>query len=591
MTKIVTALHFEFSQFHKRISQPLTEESVSSDEGALLEYALGVVERIEAAKRENNETSQQEEFAVLCRSGLLLELIQITMVEQPEFASCRLPRWLLRHCGFLEIEPLVLQAESAMEDEKTFWNAIKVLAVMDLTPVVSNLLARYLEESSSSVSSRNHHYSSVELLLAFFEEVPSLFDIGASARSVEEGVHAIEKRRQMASVAFFRDKNVNSTHGMSEALKTINFIWRLIINAEDDYDFLLNELLSISKDQEWCGKAALVWTWLHTLDPPSVDLMTNIGQEIAPAIGADSMNASVMDALIYAGMAGDVLSLLTLLIPEQEGFGGKPFLAVLIDIVFYAGGLPPELGPKIRDTVLMEFCHWLSSSGSVPVGLGLRLAADVVGTLTAEASARGQEEIIGKLARRGYREWFTALNLIGSGPGSLAESVSLETFHSHLENGEIVNAIHALAVAAEVGADVHIGACRISDFVDQHGAEVMEALREYCMVKKKCIILPEYIQSGRFEFYTEYISARKEKKCDALVRLAVSPNCPPELLVPLITEIKQMCCSSSRMTTDECIALCKVLIDSAHLLPASSKPATDTLLSWLSTEAITMVRF
>jgi len=151
-----------------------------------------------------------------------------------------------------------------------------------------------------------------------------------------------------------------------------------------------------------------------------------------------------------------------------------------------------------------------------------------------------------------------------------------------------------LAVAAEVGPDVHIGACRISDFVDQFGAQIFKALEKASEASAKYIIdksvlLPEYIESGRFQFYIQYVAG---KGCvQSLVKLAVSPNCPPELLVPLITEIRQTCLSAANegkaimITQEQTIAMCKVLIDAQE---PSQKVSSELLLAWLATEAFTM---
>ena len=607
MVRVLIALHFEFSDFHQKISQPL--DAATDGLAVLSDYVAGLSARLEFGK---GEVGTESEYSPLSRAAMLIELLQICLVDSAGLPAARLPRWLIRHCG-LHIDRLVVRAESILDSsltqqlEKEFWEIIKSLAVLDLSPVMAKLLARYLHSHLSKPLVSRH---SAELLLAFFEDVPSLFDLSMGSRSRDEAVHSLEKRRGLASVAFFKDREAVKESSL------VNFIWRLQIGADDDYEYLLSELISTIKfptddgagedEVPWYQRVGLVWAWLHPVDEPGAELMASLGQRVTESSNVSSTaTASVVDAAIYAIMASDMLSLTSLVEGESADasvFGGAWFSAILADVVFYSGGFLGDTGIKIRDTMLMDYCHWLTASGAVPAGLGARVAADIVNTLSESASERGAEEVVGKLLHCGgilnrTKHWLNVVKLESTSESTLSESVSMEKFHQDARDGRLVDAVHALSVAAEVGADVNLGACRISDFLDtpcgirESLVAADEASAGHVLGAKT--LLPEYIESGRLEFHSDWVKATSASTLDGegdkcvvirLIRLVTSPNCPPESIVPIATEIRHHVVErGTGLSMEHGVALAKVLTDlDEWLVSDTDKGPIDMLLGWIS---------
>jgi hypothetical protein len=194
---------------------------------------------------------------------------------------------------------------------------------------------------------------------------------------------------------------------------------------------------------------------------------------------------------------------------------------------------------------------------------------------------------MGKLASmqsQGRTRNFVSAVTLAAGD-NLGEAVSLEKFHSDLDKGRIIDALFALSVAAETAEDIHIGACRISDFVDAHGPSVRAALAAAAEAtgdaEVAAKLLPEYIESGRFSFQAEW--SKKPLSASDLVKLVTSPNCPPESIVPLVTELRNLLSASKQqLGPTEAVAVLKVLADVETWLVADSAHA-DMLAAWIAT--------
>lgn len=600
MVRAIASVHFEFTDFHKRISAPLNDQLMDGIQ-MLSDYTAGLVGRLETGK---SNAIADTDYLSLSAYSLLTELIQVCLVEESVgLTASRFPRWLMRHTN-MHIEQLAIQAESIVEsedfsDESKFWEIIKSLAILDLSPVIAKLLGRYLDLMHSSKRRFKVSRFSAELLLAFFEEVPSLYDLGLGSRSREDAIAGLEKRRNIASVAFFKDKEA-----LSDA-SPVNFVWRLQIGAEDDMEFLKSHLINAvfpSEDMTapWYQKAMLLWTWMHPLDEPSAELMKILGSEIAADAQTD-MTASVVDAGIYSVLASDMLSFISIVVGESSVF--SPWIiGVWTDVIFYAGGFVGETAVKIRDALLMNACHWLKASGCLPAGLGARLAVDIVLTLSEGAASRGSAELMGHVQRTGVlnitKQGSSVVHLAHAEQTGLAESLSLEKFHQDIRDGRIIDAIHSLAIAAEVGADINMGACRISDFLD-NSENIGEVLREANSASSGVAlrtILPEYIESGRLKFWSEWVLVRSSKsgreRVEELVRIVTSPNCPPESIVGIVSEIRHHVTASKSeplLSLEEGVAVSKILIDLDEWLvvnEGTDKGPIDMLLSWISGEIV-----
>ena len=586
MARFMSSIHYEFAEFHNRLSQPLAEDAGVTE---LIEYAFSLVERMETAKPFLEQS--EEELSAVSQASMLTELIQFCFVENEALCAGRFPRWLLRHCH-IPIEEMVMEANSIVEsegalfktDEPRFWAIVKQLALLDLSPVVAKLLRRYSEYHMRQLQKSSPLRYSIELLASFFEEVPSLFDIATAARSQEEAVSALEKRRQFASVALFKlNKDMTGPAG-----DVIRFLWQLQVNREEDYDDLIADITSMqfTEDDPWYLGVMLSWTWLHSIDAPDAELVRTLGKHVLDQ-GKSMTEASVIDAAIYALLSGDLVALFSLLVEERAMLCGPWLPAILGDLCFYAGVIPSE----IRDTLLLAYCHWLEASGSIAPALGRRMAADVVLTLSEKASSRAGPEILGRLARgaisaNSTKQWLSVVKLCPMDQ-PWAESICMEKYQSDLANGRVVDAIHSLSLAAEVGADVHIGACRISDFIDGHGDMVKEAF--VCADEAGCgsvtsSLLPEYVESGRLEFYRRL--AQGAEDVDKLVVLATSPNCPPERVVELIAEIRNGVAKGQKLKPDQIFGLTKILsgLDTWIQCETDVSGQIDVLLGWLATQ-------
>ena len=319
----------------------------------------------------------------------------------------------------------------------------------------------------------------------------------------------------------------------------------------------------------------LAWTWLHPLDGPDPELLGFLAKR-AVDDEKSRAEASLVDAAVYAILSNDLVSLFTLVVEEQAPW----FAPILADLCFYAGAIPME----IRDAFLLGYCHWLSASGSVPKTLGTRMAADIVLTLSGKATGRAGLEIFGRLGTT-TKQWLSAVKLCPIDQVSWAESICMQKFQSDNSQGRMIDAIHSLSLAAEVAADVHIGACRISDFIDGNGDLVREALQraqESSLGKAAHALLPEYIDSGRFDFYSSW--TEKKMSRNELVALVTSPNCPPEKVVPILSEIRANE-GGEKLTTDQVIGLCKLLSDLDTWVPhEESAGPVNVLFNWLATQ-------
>ena len=601
MVRAIASVLFEFADFHKRISAPLNDQLFDGIQ-MLSDYTAGLVGRLETGK---SNAIADADYLSLSAYSLLTELMQLCLVEESAgLTASRFPRWLIRHTN-LHIEKLVIQAESILDSEDfseefKFWEIIKSLAILDLSPVIAKLLGRYLDLVHNSKRRIQVSRFSAELLLAFFEEVPSLYDLGLGSRSREDAIAGLEKRRNIASVAFFKDKEA-----LSDAASPMNFVWRLEIGAEDDLEFIKSNLINAffpSEDMTtpWYQKAMLLWTWMHPLDEPSPELMKILGAEIAADAQTD-LTASVVDAGIYSLLASDMLSFISIVVRESSVF--SPWIVgVWADVIFYAGGFVGETAVKIRDALLMNACHWLKASSCLPAGLGARLGIDIVLTLSEGAARRGCAELMGHVQRTGVlnrtKQGLAVVHLAHAEQTGLAESLSLEKFHQDVRDGRIMDAIHSLAIAAEVGSDINMGACRISDYLD-NTENIGEALRQANSASSGVAlrtVLPEYIESGRLKFWSEWVLAGSAKsgrdRVEELVRIVTSPNCPPESIVGIVSEIRhQVTASKSEplLSIEEGVAVSKILIDLDEWLVVNDGTDTgpiDMLLSWISGEIV-----
>lgn len=566
--RLLTSLHFEFAEFHKRIAQPL-DDGGEDGFAALQDYSNALLHRLEDAKRHIDD---EGELMSISNAAVLTELVGICLVESEVLCAARLPRWLLHHCG-LAVEELVMDAQHLLEEEMTetdreeFWTIVTRLALLDLSPVVAQLLSRYVN-SSAGRSDR-----SAELLLAYFEEVPSLFDIAAAARSPEQAMSALEKRRHFASVALFKTD--------AAVAPAIAFIWKLQIGGEQ-YAKEIEQAILGDEENEWFVKTALLWTWLHTVDVPSAALQQELGQLVVGSSGISSMSASSLDGAIYAIMAADWVSFFHLLVSKE--LSGEWFTALMVDLCFYAGGVPDV---KIRDGLLLAYTHWLSASACVPTPLGRRLAVDVAQTLSESAAARAAPEIIGKLPHGPERTKAFLKTVVLGASDNFGEAVSMEQFQKCQRDSRVLDALFALSVGAEVAEDVHVGACRISDFVDSYGPQLKEALAAAAEAAGEDVskhLLPEYIESGRFDFQCAW--SRRNLSASEFVKLVTSPNCPPESVVPLVTELRNtLTAAKQQLPQSEAIAVLKVLSDVQTWLVTDCRHA-DMLAAYIATEAL-----
>jgi len=570
VTRLISSLHFEFGEFHKRISQPLGQDAGVSE---LIEYAHNIVQRLEEAVPMMEGLG--DHFQALMEGSMIVELLQYTLVESEGFAAGKFPRWVLKHClqmAYRELEGealRIIESEGALfrTDEPKFWRIIKELALLDLGPIVPRLLRMYVEVHTKP---RSPERTSLELLAGFYESVPSLYDISAAARSHQEAVYSLEKRRHFASAGRFKDTAVDPV---------VTFLWKLHENREEDYEALLQEIMNpdVFPDTEWYGKVLLAWAWLHPLDPPHVELFTFLASKSTAASQArDAMN---IDAFLTPILSGDMADLIAVTMESQDTLW---LSAIVVELCFYAGAVPLE----IRDALLLQYCHWLSASGQIPTGLGTRIACDIVLTLSEKACERAGPELFGRLGRSKFmnrtKQWLSTVKL-SPVERNWSESISLEKFHSDKQEGKMVDAIHSLSVAAEVAVDVHVGACRISDFIDGNVDGINSVFKSVGNEVVKHL-LPEYIESGRFDFLQEWALVEVDRK--ALVSLATSPNCPPEKIVQLVSEIRN---SGFKLTVDEIIALCKVLNDLDTWVPGNVKSeagAVEVLLVWLASQLV-----
>jgi hypothetical protein len=567
MVRFLGSLHFEFGEFHKRLLEPLAADTGVEE---LVEYSFNLVERMHMAKQ-SLETLELD-LETVVQASMITDLVKICLVENDcGLVTGRFPRWVFTHCSSVPAETLVQEAQAIIRsegalfraDEGKFWTIIKRLALLDLSPLVANLLRAYIE---------NHHVGrkrgSVEMLASFFADVPSLYEIAASACTEEEALGKLEKRRQLASAGLHKA----SVSGAELKDTAIDFIWRLQTCLEEDRDMLLGEINELFADDPWYIKVMLAWTWLYPLNTPEPEIVRSLALQVP--VTTDT-NASVIDAALHAVLSGDLVALFTVLVQEHD-----PWLpAIVADVCFYAGYLPLE----IRDSLLLAYCHWLSASGQLPKGLGTRMAADVVITLSPKASGRAGLEIFGRLANSDSilsrnKQWMSTVRLCPSDE-PWAESICLEKFHT---DTSIIDAVHTLAVAAEVGSDINVGACRISDYLDAHVDEAKEGFQRSGPVVVSSL-LPEYIESGRLGFLAEW--ALPSKSVQDLVQMATSPNCPPEKIIVIVGEIRN---KGERLSVDQVVALCKVLSDLDTWIPSGSHkgPVVDLLLSWLSTQLV-----
>jgi hypothetical protein len=273
-------------------------------------------------------------------------------------------------------------------------------------------------------------------------------------------------------------------------------------------------------------------------------------------------------------ISGDLFSFIGLIASEDECvFGGIWFNSIVSDMLFF---IEPNVR-EIRDVFLNQYARFLATSGVIPLALGTRLAVDISGTLSNEkAATQSAEMFIGRLSSS-TKDWLLATKLAHDKlPGSsLPESLCLERFHRNVEAGRLVDALHTLVVAAEVGPDVHMGACRISDYLDANNGKILSEFQKsnlhsiHVMPRKS--LLPEYIESGRFELLCDLV-----EKSD-LVKIIASPNCPPEMILRIATEIKA---SHTKLTLDESAAVCLSLLN----VPKPETGHAETLMAWFGTE-------
>jgi len=607
--RFLSSIHYEFCEFHRRINEPIETARVSS-ESILVDYAIGVVNRVEKAKSVCPDEAE-EEFTQLARAGMLLELIQICQVDSSGLGACKFPRWLIRQGG-INLESLVLEMEQFLERvqdddglvgdklmEKKFWDNMRKLALMDVSPVIASLIEKYL----NSVNFRKNKYLvvgeySASLLLAFYNEVPSLYDLAmTSSTGGAAPVDQLEKRRAYASVALHKDVTGSEVS---------QFFWKLHIGDESDYGLIRSAILDlklprlavdVSPDLSWYEKLGLVWCWLHVLDEPG-EALSLIAKDVAAGSDLHSTNVSVFDACMFAVFTNDLLVLFTLIIQEESAFAGSWFSAIVSDLVFYTGADGGEVLGYLRDRLLMHYCRDLMTIS----GLGTRMACDIVVTMGERSASRGSEELIGRLAAVDStaaigrtKQWLLAVKLshdhnVGM---NLTESLCLEKFQSDSRNSRVVDAIQSLAVAAEVGKDVHVGACRISDYLDQEN--VREKFHDASLASLGSLpstgLLPEYIDSGRFRFFAglETSFEGDEGKMKHLISLVTSPDCPPESVVELVTEIRHMMTQARKANKDihlsleEGIALSKALIDVSTSSGTANAPE-EVLMSWIADE-------
>jgi hypothetical protein len=599
--RFLTSVHYEFCEFHRRINEPL-ESGRASPETILVEYAMGLVNRVEAAKLACSD--DEEMYHQLARAGMLIELVQICQIESN---ACKFPRWLIRH-GSINLEAIVIDMENFFKrvedddgvitdkhDEELFWDQMKKLAILDVSPVIASLLEKYLSVINFR---KNKHLVvgeySASLLLAFYNEVPSLFDLAATTSGPPTS-DQLEKRRAYASVALHKD--VSGT-------EVSQFFWKLQIGDEADYGVIRSFILDLQFSREtstslaWYEKLGLVWCWLHVVDEPG-DALSIIAKDVAGSTETD-MNVSVIDACMFSVFTNELVSLFTLIVSESFVFGGSSwFSAIISDLMFYTGSDGGEILGKLRDKFFIDYSRDLMST----CRLGVRMACDIVATLGPKSAARGSEELVGRLASSESdicgrtRQWLLAVKLshdhnLGQ---NLTESLCLEKFHSDSRHGRIVDAIQSLAVASEVGKDVHVGACRISDYLDQ-----LENVREKFHLANRASLgllpsnslLPEYINSGRFDFFARIEACQGAGRLSNLISLVTSPDCPPESVVELVSEIRHEITQAKKvdpnigLSFEEGIALSKALIDVSS--PGACAPE-ETLMSWITDEMMNSV--
>lgn len=536
-SRVRVGVHYEFSEFHRRISGPLIDGTRE-----LSDYVLGLLSKVDPDSPE----------------GVLLALVQVCVVD--EVIVGRIPRWLLH---LLDIEELVLEAMNETTSEARFWEIVCILAIFDLSPVVAKLLSAGGGCGGSS--------NTIPLLIAYFEDVPSLFDIGESSIDAEEVFEKLEKRRHLASVAFHKSSR-SHLHWSS-----IEFIWKLQIMSSTNDDEMVDEILNRLDDEiAWYAKVGLVWAWLHPLDAPG-EALGDLVREIAQKSVVGQSMATVLDACVYSLYTLDLPSLFITVLNDNESLPDW-FGAIIADIVFYANvGLIAE----IREEILFKYAVCLEASGE---GICVRMALDIVDTLSCRD--RVAREFLGRYARSdaligATRQWLLTVKLAHETSPSLAHSVCMEKFHT--QSHKFVDSILTLVVAAEVCPDVHLGACRISDFLDKPEVYIEAMQKAQICSLGKINLLPEYIESGRFDWLCAQTCDDETTDEGSNIILSItSQNCPPEQVLPLVCKLRE---KKIILDFQQIVAIQKILID---MLLAKHETAStiNSLLSWLCMQLV-----
>ena len=77
--------------------------------------------------------------------------------------------------------------------------------------------------------------------------------------------------------------------------------------------------------------------------------------------------------------------------------------------------------------------------------------------------------------------------------------------------------------------------------------------------------------------------ARDGDKVNKLVSLVTSPDCPPEFLIQILSDIRNTCGVDGRILTfDEAICVSKCLTENLDENGGGSDVAIDALLSWVT---------
>ena len=502
VSKLHTALHYEFTEFHRRINAPLTDTNGTE---VLDEYVSSLLSRMQGDEETYWETA-------LCLQ--MLDLVQIIVRE--EYQSGQIPSWLFTH-GNLNIESF---------DDLKFWTRIKCLAILDLRPLIVESLESWLLD---------HSDRSVELLLGFYRDVPSLCEL--------DSIEGLEKRRNLAALG--KEKSGGSNADVS-------FIWDLQICDQETEEKTISEIKSFCKQNNlpWYWEVCLLWVWLHPADSPG-ELLAVLAAQNAEEDNDNS--ATVLDASLYALLTFDFPAFFIVISDNWPSW----FSAICVDYLFYTNNVLAE----IRDELLLKYVNELIGSP-----LGTRMAVDIVSTLSKNCAVRGSRELLGRLSRNDSligrtKQWLLCVKLahdLDCEGASIAESLCMEEFHYNELN--VVDAVYALCVAAEVGKDVHLGACRISDYVDRNIELVKKGLERANECSLNQIeLLPEYIQSGRSDFVSKWVTP--EPTVSSFVLLVTSPNCPPECVLAVVLEIRSLIEKNNHITVSETIAVQSVLIE------------------------------